>query len=145
MVAGGVLLLLLVGACRDAGAPAGSGSVPTTQPASGGAGEGEGAYGGAYGGSSSTKSADPLTIQEGVGGGFAFAPSRLNVRRGQTITLENVGEAPHTFTIEDQGIDVTNGPREVKRVTVDLSPGTYPFACRFHRDQGMKGTLTVTS
>jgi plastocyanin len=145
VITGGVLFALLGTGCAGPRSPTGSG--PTTQPApvtDQGGGDYGGAYGGGYGGSpTSGKTADPLTIEEGTGDGFAFSPSSLTVRRGQTITLDNTGDAPHTFTIADEGIDVTNNPGQVRKVTVDLAPGTYPFVCRFHRDRGMEGTLTV--
>lgn len=145
VIAGAVLFALLGTGCAGTRSPTGSG--PTTQPppvTDQGGGDYGGAYGGRYGGSpSSGKTADPLTIEEGTGDGFAFSPSSLTVRRGQTITLDNVGDAPHTFTIGDEGIDVTNDPGQVRTVAVDLAPGTYAFLCRFHSSQGMKGTLTV--
>jgi plastocyanin len=145
VIAGGVLFALLGTGCAGPRSPTGSGATkqPTAATDQGGGGYGD-AYGGRYGGSSpSDKTGDPLTIEEGAGDGFAFSPSSLTVRRGQTITLDNAGDAPHTFTIADEGIDVTNNPGQVREVTVDLAPGTYAFVCRFHRDRGMKGTLTV--
>ena len=51
---------------------------------------------------------------------------------------------PHTFTVEGTDIDVANDPQSSQEVTIDLDPGTYTFFCRFHRAQGMEGTLTVT-
>lgn len=145
LIAGGVLFALLGTGCAGRRSPTGSG--PTTQPAAAtdqGGGDYGGEYGGRYGGSStSDKTVDPLTIEEGTGDGFAFFPSSLTVRRGQTITLDNAGDAPHTFTIADEGIDITNDPGQVRTVAVDLAPGTYAFLCRFHGSQGMEGTLTV--
>jgi plastocyanin len=85
-----------------------------------------------------------LTLQQGAGG-FVFSPAELTVKRGDTITVTNVGTAAHTFTVSDQSIDITNDPGKSTGVTIDLPPGTYPFICRFHAQLGMKGTLTVTS
>jgi len=28
-------------------------------------------------------------------------------------------------------------------VTIDLTPGTYPYVCRFHESMGMTGTLVI--
>jgi plastocyanin len=83
------------------------------------------------------------TVQQGAGG-FVFAPSTLTVKKGQSLTVKNVGSASHTFTITGKGIDVVNSPGQSQDVTINLAPGTYPFICRFHVNLGMKGTLTVT-
>jgi plastocyanin len=83
------------------------------------------------------------TVQQGAGG-FVFAPSTLTVKKGQILTVKNVGSASHTFTITGKGIDVVNSPGQSQNVTINLAPGTYPFICRFHVTLGMKGTLTVT-
>ena len=84
-----------------------------------------------------------VTLQQG-GGGNVFSPATLTVAKGDTINVSNVGDAPHTFTVTGQSIDVTNDPGKSQSVTIDLPAGTYPFVCRFHEAQGMKGTLTVT-
>jgi hypothetical protein len=65
--------------------------------------------------------------------------------QGQTITLVNVSDAAHTFTVTGQGIDIETLPGKTAEVTIDLPPGTYPFVCRFHEPMGMKGTLVVRS
>ena len=74
---------------------------------------------------------------------FEFVPASLTVSSGDTITLENTGEAPHTFTIADEGIDEQVDAGQSGEATVDLDPGTYDFVCTFHEAQGMVGTLTV--
>ncbi len=51
---------------------------------------------------------------------------------------------PTSFTVEGTDIDVVNDAQSSQEVTIDLEPGTYTFFCRFHRAQGMEGTLTVT-
>jgi plastocyanin len=59
------------------------------------------------------------------------------------IQLANEGEAPHTFTIEGEDVDVEVDAGATATASVDLEPGTYTMFCRFHRGQGMEGTLTV--
>jgi plastocyanin len=85
------------------------------------------------------------TIEQGPGGQLVFSPDTLSVKTGATLTVKNVGSVPHTFTISGQGVDVTNDTGQTHQVTISLSPGTYPFICRFHESSGMTGTLTVTS
>ena len=52
-------------------------------------------------------------------------------------------DAAHTFTVKGRGIDVETQPGRTSRATIDLAPGTYPSACRFHRSVGMTRTLAV--
>jgi plastocyanin len=85
------------------------------------------------------------TVLEGPDNGFTFSPSTVTVHQGQTITLTNVSDAAHTFTVTGQGIDIETMPGKTDKVTIDLPPGTYPFVCRFHESMGMKGTLVVRS
>jgi plastocyanin len=76
---------------------------------------------------------------------FTFSPTTLTVKSGSTISLANAATATaHNFTIDGQGVNVTNPPGTSQDVTLNLQPGTYPFHCSFHVAQGMKGTLTVT-
>ena len=79
----------------------------------------------------------------GTGDGDTFAPSTVTVNRGQLITVDNVGQVPHTFTVTGHGIDVETQSGKTSQITIDLPPGTYPFICRFHIALGMKGTLVV--
>lgn len=78
---------------------------------------------------------------------FFFEPKDLNASAGQTLTLEleNEGDAPHTFTIDELGIDEQVAPGENATVTVTPEQdGEIPFYCRFHLElQGMQGTITV--
>lgn len=92
-------------------------------------------------GSSSTGGAK---LEQGAGG-LVFSPTSLTVKKGTSIDVSNVGSSSHTFTINGKGIDLVNDPGQSQKVTITLAPGTYPFVCRFHEAQGMKGTLTVTA
>jgi plastocyanin len=82
-------------------------------------------------------------VVEGPGNSFAFMPSTVTVKQGATLTLNNVSDAAHTFTVTGQSIDVETQPGKTSQVTIDLKPGTYPFICRFHQSLGMTGTLVV--
>ncbi len=78
---------------------------------------------------------------------FYFAPTVLEGEAGQTLTLNlfNEGDAPHTFTIEEQGIDETLEPGD-EGVTVEVTfpdSGELVFVCTFHEAQGMIGGLSV--
>ncbi len=84
------------------------------------------------------------TLQEGANNKFVFTPAKVTVKQGATITVSNVGNVPHTFTVTGQSIDITNSPGQSQDVTISLPPGTYPFVCRFHASLGMKGTLVVS-
>jgi plastocyanin len=91
----------------------------------------------------SARTAGTTTLREGPGNGYTFAPSTVTVNRGQMITVDNVSQVPHTFTVTGHGIDVETQPGKTSQITIDLPPGTYPFICRFHVSLGMKGTLVV--
>jgi plastocyanin len=88
---------------------------------------------------------------DGGGGGAAtltmvdneFQPADLTVSSGTELTLSNEGQAPHTFTVTDAGIDEEVDAGQSSSTTVDLDPGTYDFVCQFHESAGMTGTLTV--
>jgi len=98
--------------------------------ACGGGGEAGGAGDG--GGTSST-----ITMTDNE-----FVPSDPAIAAGE-VELVNDGEAPHTFTVEGSDVDVEVEAGASSTTTIDLEPGTYTLFCRFHRSQGMEGTLTV--
>lgn len=150
--AGAIALVLLAAACGDgSGSGAGAGGSSTSSGATGptsSSGSSGGRYGSGSGGGGSTGST-------GSGGGesvrtvtqvnYQFSPARLTVASGDTITISDTNPStPHTFTVEGTAIDVSNNPQQSQDVTIDLDPGTYVFFCRFHRSQGMEGTLVVT-
>ncbi len=71
----------------------------------------------------------------------AFQPAEVTVAAGDTVTLVNTGQAPHTFTVEGGEIDEELEPGAEAEVTIDLEAGSYPFVCEFHPE--MTGNLTV--
>jgi plastocyanin len=86
---------------------------------------------------------------------YEFEPSRLTVRRGTEITVENDGQIAHNLTIE-QGSNPRRQSKELagtssflpgrsEGLKVDLAPGRYVMACTVpgHRELGMVGSITV--
>jgi plastocyanin len=77
---------------------------------------------------------------------FYFEPTVLEGEAGQTLTveLENEGDATHTFTVDELGVDeeVQPGDRGEAEVTFPDS-GALLFYCRFHQGGGMRGALSV--
>ena len=102
--------------------PAGCGSDDESPaPASGGGGGG----------------ATTLTMQDN-----SFDPTKVDGDAGKkvTLTLENSGQAAHTFTIDDQKVDTEVEPGASATVDVTIpDSGSVEFYCRFH--SGMAGTL----
>ncbi|MDP9231856.1 MAG: cupredoxin domain-containing protein [Actinomycetota bacterium] len=120
-------LSVLMAGCSSSSTPA-----ATSPPATGNA-------------TTSPSASAGATIEQGAGGALVFSPTTLTVPQGQTITISNVSPSTtHTFTVTGQTIDLTNQGGQSQQLTIDLPPGTYPFICRFHVSQGMKGTLIVS-
>jgi plastocyanin len=73
-----------------------------------------------------------------------FAPTFVKGKPGATITvtLENEGAMPHTFTIDAPKVDVTVQPdtKGTAKVTLPAS-GALAFYCKFHKTQGMQGAF----
>lgn len=75
---------------------------------------------------------------------FQYSPDTLEGTAGETLTvdLENTSDSSHTFT--GDGVDETLQAGDTKTVEVDLpDTGDFEFFCRFHRSQGMTGTITT--
>ncbi len=76
-----------------------------------------------------------------------FAATVLTGDPGQqlTVTLKNEGAVVHNFSIDDQNIDTDTQPGQEGSVTVTFpSSGFVEFYCKFHRQLGMAGELTVS-
>ena len=94
---------------------------------------GDGGDGGNGGGGTETSSVSMVDN--------AFEPSDPAVASGSILTVTNDGEAAHTFTLEEGGIDEQVAPGAETSVSISLDAGTYDFVCSFHPE--MTGTLTV--
>jgi len=77
-----------------------------------------------------------------------FQPKTIQGDPGKKITLElkNQGKVKHNFTLAEQSVDqnVAAGATAKVTVTVPMS-GTLTFYCKYHRSQGMEGTLKSSS
>ncbi len=85
---------------------------------------------------------DPVAVTTVELADFSFQPDCLSVDAGATITLDNSGDAPHTFTVT--GTDVDFELDAGTSVDVSLSgvePGIYAVTCTYHPQ--MTATLTV--
>ncbi len=124
--------VLVLGACSSGGGGGGGSSSPpgTTAPQTT-----------ASGGSSSGGSV-ALTMVD-----FSFQPATFTASTSQSIVLTNNGSALHNFSIEGTPIDQDVQPGQSVTLAPpgpSFAPGTYTFFCKYHRSQGMSGTLTAT-
>jgi plastocyanin len=73
-----------------------------------------------------------------------FEPADFTIQSGTRITLKNEGAALHNLTVEGQDFNKDVNPGETENEDFEIPAGSYTMFCRFHRAQGMEGTLTVT-
>jgi iron uptake system component EfeO len=83
---------------------------------------------------------------------FRFDPASISVPAGSvSFHVTNVGSVEHEFEVfkGDQAVGEVEGlvPGLEKDLTLQLAAGDYTIACKLpgHFEQGMKGTLTVTT
>ena len=73
---------------------------------------------------------------------FAFRPDCLSADAGATISLDNTGDAPHTFTVTGTDVDFdVDAGTAVDAHLSGVEPGTYAVTCTYHPQ--MDATLTV--
>jgi plastocyanin len=134
------------GAAAGGGASTPSHATTTPSSSSGGGYGGHGTYGGGYGnGGGGEDRGGGMAAATVTQANYRFTPSKFTVASGDTLKVTNsTPSTAHTFTIDGQDVDVNVDPSSSQDVTLDLQPGTYDFYCRYHRSQGMTGTLTVT-
>ena len=88
---------------------------------------------------------DPVAATNVKLADFAFRPDCLSVEASTmpvTFTLENTGDAPHTFTVTGTDVDINvDAGASVDASLSGLEPGTYAVTCTFHPQ--MEATLTV--
>ena len=97
----------------------------------------------------------PTSPSASAGGGgtsitmvnFKFQPATVTASASQALILVNSGSALHNFTIEGSSLDVDVQPGQTQTLPppAPVQPGTYTFFCKYHRSQGMEGTITVTA
>jgi plastocyanin len=79
---------------------------------------------------------------------FRFDPTTFAIRTDQGLSITNEGQATHNFSIEGADVDLdTSAGQSTNTEAIGgiATPGTYPFFCKFHRAQGMEGTVTVVA
>ena len=73
---------------------------------------------------------------------FAFRPDCLSADAGATMSLENTGDALHTFTVVGTGVDVSvDAGSSGEASLAGVEPGTYAVTCTLHPQ--MVANLTV--
>jgi plastocyanin len=76
-----------------------------------------------------------------------FQPKTLQGNPGGTITLElkNEGSVEHNFSVSGQDVDQDVGPAEEAEVDVTVpQSGSVQFFCKYHKAEGMTGTLEAS-
>lgn len=94
-----------------------------------------------------TKDLGSATVVAVEMGDTYFDPTFIKAKPGEVVTvnLSNEGQMPHTFTIDDHGVDQEVDPGQKATVTVTMpASGDLVFYCRFHRASGMQGAFTVS-
>jgi len=62
-----------------------------------------------------------------------FAPGCVSTAAGQTLTLRNADDTPHTFTVKGTDIDVKiEGGQTASASLAGVAPGTYAVTCLYH-------------
>jgi plastocyanin len=85
---------------------------------------------------------DPVTATTVELADFAFRPDCLSADAGATITLDNTGDALHTFTVEGTDVDFeVDAGTSIEASLSGVEPGTYAVTCTLHPQ--MEATLTV--
>lgn len=73
--------------------------------------------------------------------GFAFSPSSLRAKVGDTITVTNRDDAAHTLTAKDGSFDTGTLTKGQSATITFTKAGTFDFICSLH--PSMTGTVTV--
>ena len=78
---------------------------------------------------------------------FAFEPVDMTASVTQSLDLVNDGQALHNFTIEGTVVDFDVEAGQTLHVPgpAPIDPRSYTVFCKYHRAQGMEGTIEVTS
>jgi plastocyanin len=123
--------LLFAAACSSGGSSSSTTTPPAviTSPAS----------------TSASPAAAEVSIQEVE---FAFQPNQISATTSQAIVITNNGTALHNFSIEGTSISVDTQPGQTTRLEApgpSFAPGTYTIFCKYHRSQGMVGTLVASA
>jgi plastocyanin len=78
-------------------------------------------------------------------GQFYFDPSCARTKGTVTVTIKNVGDTEHNFSISSMSIDKDIEKGQTATVTVTLpSSGVVQFFCKYHKSSGMQGAFIVS-
>jgi plastocyanin len=102
--------------------------------------EGNGGATGATTGGATGETAGGGGENEIVIQGFTFQPSTISVSGPTDVTVTNEDSTPHTFTLDDESVDLELAGGENGTATIDVSDST-GFFCRIHPN--MTGTVEV--
>lgn len=85
----------------------------------------------------------PVATTEIALADFEFEPVCVEASAGDTLTLINTGNAPHTYTVSDSDVNVNLDAGESgEAVLGDLADGTYAVRCTYHPQ--MVGALKIS-
>jgi plastocyanin len=86
-------------------------------------------------------------VPELVAQDFSFQPAEFPASAGRqvTLTFSNEGEVAHNLTVPAIPVDLDFEPGVSENIifVAPTTPGPVEFFCKFHRDQGMRGTFNV--
>ena len=78
---------------------------------------------------------------------FSFEPTEFPATPGQqlTLTFTNRGKVAHNLSIPSIPVDLDFEPGKSETIIFvpPSTPGPVEFFCKFHQQQGMKGTFQV--
>lgn len=84
---------------------------------------------------------NPTTTTSVVLADFSFKPTCVAVDEGATLSIDNEGQAPHSFSIDGADLDLDAGESGTLDLT-GIAPDTYEVICTYHPQ--MKAALQVT-
>ena len=95
--------------------------------------DGDDATGPAAGGDGRT-----ITIRE-----FDYSPRHVQAKVGDTVTVVNADDVPHTLTAEDKAFDTGSFGKGTRTFTVS-TPGRFTYSCTVHPFMP-KGVIQVSA
>jgi plastocyanin len=74
---------------------------------------------------------------------FGYVPDSIVVHGNSvTIRFTNDGYSAHTFTVDNEDLDVVVQPGQTRTIRLMAGPSDLvEFYCRFHQNYGMRGTV----
>lgn len=75
---------------------------------------------------------------------WEFKPAELTIKTGDTVVWGNDEEDKHNVIFEDTAIKSSETIKLDGKFSITFDKaGKYKYYCRFHRDNGMRGTIIV--